>query len=403
MATLHPEDELARLQKLVQKGLPPLVVVTGTNDFFRAEAMELLLPAIPAAAELRVLDAVDERGGGGGAGVDDDAGGDDDADGGGTGEDAAGLAACPELQDLRGGGLFAKTAFLVVRRASAWWQRHAVTIAAQVPKFGKGCGLVLESPKLDRRKKVAATLVKQLAEAGALFEFRDLYELPYDRSRSPVEGELAKWVARRASRLGVALTPDAAWLLVAQVGKQPAELVAELGRLRDRLGADGKRKPLGPEDLRGHVTCSFESTPFELAEAVLGGDRRRALRSVQAMFDRGVRSKDGKAMDIGGLLPFTTAWLYQSLASAYEGRILLDSGVSARDLPGRVGVRQFPERYVEQVQRLDAARLQRGLLALHHCQRMSRLTGEDPDALLERFLAQWFDGVPVPSAQDLEL
>jgi hypothetical protein len=41
-------------------------------------------------------------------------------------------------------------------------------------------------------------------------------------------------------------------------------------------------------------------------------------------------------------------------------------------------------------------------LALVAVQRLSRLTGEQPDALLERFLAAWFDGVPVPVAEGLE-
>ena len=91
------------------------------------------------------------------------------------------------------------------------------------------------------------------------------------------------------------------------------------------------------------------------------------------------------------------------MATTYEGRVLLDSGVSPRDLPSRVGVRQFADRFVEQVRRLDVQKLQRGLLALHACQRSSRTMGEDPEVLLERFLAQWFDGAPVPSAEEFEL
>jgi len=116
-----------------------------------------------------------------------------------------------------------------------------------------------------------------------------------------------------------------------------------------------------------------------------------------------VRAKDGKNMDPGGLLPFAASWLYGQLATTLEARQWLDSGVSPRDLPAKVGVRMFVERFVEQVQRHDAARLRRGLLALHACQRLSRLTGEAPDALLERFLMQWFDGAPIPTAEDLEL
>lgn len=402
MAAPNPEDELTRLGKLVQKGLPPLLVVTGVNDPFRAEAVDRAVAAVPKDAELRLVDAGEERGGGGGDGDDD--GGDDDGDGGGEAAAAdAAAASCPELQDLRGGGLFARTAFVVVRRASGWWQRHGGAVAAALPRFGKGCGLVVEAPKLDKRKKAVQQLLKQLADAGALFEFRELYDMPFDRTRSPFEGELCKWVVGRAQKLGVPLQPDAAWLLVMQVGKATPELLAELQRLRDQLGADPKRKPLAPADLRGKLTCSFGSTPFELAEAVLGDDRRAAWRSVRAMFDRGVRSKDGKSMDPAGVLPFATSWLFGQFAQALEGRQHLDAGASERDLPQKCGVFQFADRFVANVRRHPQPRLRRGLQALHACQRQSRLTGEDPDVLMERFLAQWFDGAPIPTAEDLGL
>jgi hypothetical protein len=76
--------------------------------------------------------------------------------------------------------------------------------------------------------------------------------------------------------------------------------------------------------------------------------------------------------------------------------------VSPRDLPERLGVRFFGDRVVVQVQQSSLAKLRRGFLALHSCQRLSRTTGEEPDALLERFLLQWFDGASIPTAEDLE-
>ncbi|MBL8737797.1 MAG: hypothetical protein JNL12_15295 [Planctomycetes bacterium] len=400
MAVPNPEVELTRLGKLLAKGLPPVLVVTGVNDSFRAEAMDLVLAAMPKDGELRIVDAVGERAGGGAA--DDDEADDDGDEAGDAADAAAGLAACPELLDLRGGGLFAKRAFVVVRRAANWWRKHATTVGSQLPHIGKGCGLVIEAGKLDKRKKAAATLVKQLADGGALFEFRELYDTPFDRTRSPLEGELCKWVIGRAAKAGVPLQPEAAWLLVAQVGKNPPDLLAELQRLRDRFG-DGVKAPLAPAQLQGKLTTSFASTPFELADAVLGGDRRAAFRSVRAMFDRGVRQKDGRTMDAGGLLPFATSWLFQRLAQVLEGRQMLEGGVSLRDVPERLGVRFQGEQLAAQVQRWTKARLSRGLLALHACQRSSRTTGEDPDVLLERFLCQWFDGVPIPTAEDFEL
>lgn len=396
MAIPHPQEVMQRVEQLAKKGLPKVTLVTGPNDFFRREAVDLLLAAVAEDAELRTLDAVEVRapGGGGSDGADEDA--DRNGEGGGLGD-------CAELLDLRGGGLFSRRAFLCVRRAGNWWRRYALTLVDQAEKFGDGCGVIVEAPKLEKRKRAVAAFVKQWTEAGSVFEFRELYELPYDRSRGPLEGELARWVAHRGSKLGVALTPEAAWMVVARVGKQPAELVAELRRLQGLLGADRKRPPLRPEELRGQLTIGFESNPFELAEAVLGGDRRAAQRSVRAMFARGVRGRDGRQVDAGGLFPFTTSWLYQSLARAYEGRLLLDEGVSPRDIPGRVGVRQFGDRFVGEVRKNDLPHLRHGLLALHHCQRMIRMQGEDPEIALERFLSHWFDGTAVPTARDLEL
>ncbi|MFY9345240.1 MAG: hypothetical protein WAT39_22310 [Planctomycetota bacterium] len=399
MGIPHPEDELDRLRTLTARGLPTVTILTGSADHFRVEAVEALLAAMPKSADLRILDAVDVHGAGG----KDDGADDEDGDVVDVAADAEqGLEGCPELQELRGGGLFAKTSFLVVRRGGGWWKQQVEMLALAIPTFGKGCGLVIEAAKLDKRKKAAQALVKELAARGALFEFRDLWDSPFDRNRSPLEGELCKWVVARAKQLGVALRPDAAWLVVLQAGKAPAALLAELGRVRDRFGADKSRKPLAPEDLRGKLNWTSETTQFEFTEAAMAGDRRGALRSLRAMFDRGMRGKDGKRVDHGGLLPATTSWLFQQLAVTWEGRQLLDAGTSPRDLPAKAGVHVFAERFLAQVQANDLPRLRRGLQALHACQRASRLTAEEPDVLLERMLAQWFDGAPIPSLQDLE-
>lgn len=394
MAVPHPDRELERLQGQLRKGLPSALMITGASDWYRNEAIRLVTAAVPNDAELRIVDAGQDRAGG--ARADDEDAEDDTAD-----EDGD-IAPCAELQDLRGGGLFARRTVVLVRRATNWWKNHGAAVAAQAAKFAAGCSLVVEAAKLDKRRKAVAAFVKAAADDGTCVEFRDLWDQPWDRSRGPLHGELCQWVVQRAQALGVPLEPEAAWLVVLQVGKSLSELQAELQRLRDRLPADKGRRPLRPADLRGQLTCSFESTPFELADAVLGGDRVAAFRSVRAMYDRGVRGKDGRTGDVAGILPFATSWLFQSIASALEGRVLLDSGVSPRDLVQRANVRSYAERFVATVQRHDQRRLRHGLRALHHCQRASRQTGEDHEVLLERFLAMWFDGVPVPPIEEFE-
>ena len=66
-------------------------------------------------------------------------------------------------------------------------------------------------------------------------------------------------------------------------------------------------------------------------------------------------------------------------------------------------MRQFADRFVASVRKNDQPQLRRGLLALHACLRESRITGEDDVVLLERFLGQWFDGLPIPTGEELEL
>jgi|GEM_PF-1899338 len=387
MAAPNPVMELQRLGKVLRAGLPPIVLVHGPSEFFRTKAMERLLAAAPGDAEVRAVDGAEVRAA---------AATDDDVDG-------AAAATVPVLQDLRGGGLFAAVTVVAVRRAANWWKRHSASVAEVAPNIKAGSCLLVEAPKLDKRKKAVAALFKQLAASGAVFEFRDLYDMPYDRAQGPLEGELCKWVVAAGKKTGVLLTPKSAWLMVSQVGKSPVELLGELERLRDQLGSDPDRPPLAPEDLAGRLSVSFESTPFEFAEAVLGGDRRSAQRSLSAMYQRGVKQQDGKSMDSGGVLPFTTSWLYRQISVAYEGRVLLDTGTSMRDIPARCGVRQFADRFLEQVKKNDQAQLQRGLTALHACLRKSRLLGEGGEALLERFLAQWFDGAPIETAEELQL
>ncbi len=395
MAVPHPDKELDRLRAACRGGLPALVVLTGGSDWFRSEALEFVLAQVDPAAELIPVDGQAVSGRGRRAAGDDEGDADEGEEA--DADDASGPG-CRDLQPLFGGGLFAQRAVVVVRRGDKWWSKHASAVASAQSRIQRGSTLVLETQKLDKRTRFG----KELSGSGAAFEFRDLYETPFGRPDQPLQGELAQWVLQRSKKLAIPLMPESALLLLAQVGKDPSLLAAELDQLKDQFGEGGSKKALSPEDLKGKLTCSFESTPFELAEAVLGGDRRRAMRSLHAMFDRGVKQKDGKRMDQGGLFPFATSWLFSSVAQCLEGRVLLDQGVPMRDVPQKAGVFGFVDRFVQHVQKNSRERLEIGLLALLHCQRQRRLSAEEDDVLLERFLVRWFDGDAAPDVEDVE-
>lgn len=355
MAAPNPQKELDRLQQTLARGRPAVIVLTGAAAFFRNEAFELAITGVPQDVDLRRIDGQEETDG-------------------------------RELHDLLGATLFGSGTVVAVRRGDAWLASHGAELVETLPRIKSGCGLVVEAQKLDGRTKLS----KQLAAAGACFEFRELWAEPFDRSRSPLEAELVQWVVLRGRQLGARLTPEAAYLVVSSVGKEPHEIVAELRRLAPGLPRD---KAAGPDALRGKLTISFESTPFQFADAVLANDRRAAMRSLDAMFERGVKGRDGAAVDAGGVFPFTTSWLWTSLSNAHAGRALFESGVRLDEVPARVGVRTFVDRYRSQVEQNDEARLRRGLLLLLDAQRELRSSGEDPRAILERFLARHFEPV----------
>jgi len=361
MAIPPPERELERLRQRAQAGLGPLTVITGPSAFFRREALALALAAVPAGRDRRSVDG------------------------------QQGETSGQELADLRGGTLFGGGSWLVVRRAEPWLAQHGDDLLRTLPAIAKGCGLIVEAAKFDKRTKLGKAL------AGAeTYEFRDLYAEPYDRSRSPLDAELVGWVAQRSRACGVPLGLEAAYVLVMTAGKDPADLMAELQRLAAQpvLVAAARQRPLQAADLRGRLTCGFESTPFELAEAFLDHDRARCLRSLRAMFARGVRGRDGAPVDRGGVFPFAMSWLHQAVAGVHRGRLLLERGVPSADIAAQLGVRVFADRFVRQVSGNPQPRLRRALLLLRDTQRRLRNTGEDPELLLESLVARHFEDHP---------
>ena len=354
MAVPNPETELGRLRSATKSGLPPIVVLMGPSGYFRGKAFDLVRDAIPEAAEVRIVS------------------GDQATDG------------C-ELEGLRDSGLFATSSWLMVRRGDTWLREQGSALESILPHMGAGCGLLLEVSKLDKRRKLS----KALIGAGGSFEFRDLYPEPYNRNESPLSAELVRWVVARGKDHSLRLSQEAAYMIVSTVGQGPAELLAELERVRTRL--DGHGGSITPDDLCGALTCGFESTQFKFADAMLSKDRRQAMRSLEAMFRRGVKGRDGKPrIDGAATFNIVLSWFYTSLAQAYEGRLLLDQGVALRDIPGRLGVRVFVDRLQDHVTRNSLEHLRRAILLLVECQREMRSPKVDPEWLLQRFVMRYF-------------
>src|SRR5262245_34443551 len=173
MAIPNPERELQRLEREIERGLPPCLLLLGPSGWFRTQAFERALAKVPPGAELRIVDGTHKSDG-------------------------------KELGLLRGGALFARAACLAVRRAHDWLAAHAEELERLVPKIAKGSALLLETPKLDRRTRLG----KLLVERALVVEFRDLYAEPYGARASPLEAELVQWLVQRSRACGIPVTPE---------------------------------------------------------------------------------------------------------------------------------------------------------------------------------------------------
>jgi DNA polymerase-3 subunit delta len=99
--------------------------------------------------------------------------------------------------------------------------------------------------------------------------------------------ELPRWLVERARELGLVLDTQAARALVAQVGERQQRLVRELEKLALEYG-EGAR--IGPEEVLESCASSSERKVWTLADAVVAGDERVAMRALLELRQQGERT-----------------------------------------------------------------------------------------------------------------
>lgn len=137
--------------------------------------------------------------------------------------------------------------------------------------------------------------------------------------------ELPRWVTGQAAALGLELTPDAARALVAHVGERQQRLLRELEKLA--LGADADpstRTPLDADRVAALTASSSERRAWTVADAVVAGDERAAVRAFLELRQQGER--------VPGLL----YWISQRVRQAHEVAAALDAGEAPAQIKRRL-------------------------------------------------------------------
>ncbi len=166
--------------------------------------------------------------------------------------------------------------FVIADGVERWKDAEAEQVAAALAGVDPESLTVAFFAREEGRSKVPAGLVKAVKAAGG--------QIAEESQVKP--RELPRWLAQRASELGLELDNQAARALIAQVGDRQQRLLRELEKLAIEHGAGAT---IGVEEVQDSCASSVERKVWTLADAVVAGDRKAATRLLMELRGQGER------------------------------------------------------------------------------------------------------------------
>jgi DNA polymerase III subunit delta len=198
--------------------------------------------------------------------------------------------------------------------------------------------LVFVSDALDNRRNIATMLRK----ACEVVSFDPLDE----REAAP------QWIRDYVARAGRFIEPQAAAYLVGMVGVDLMRLSAELDKLINYAGEKGR---IGKPEIDELVIDSREHSNFELTDAILDGDRRRALNLLDRIYANASERPETLSLMILGAIGSN----YRKMLAAKE---LMRRNAPNAEVAKAVGMSPFfVTKFNGRVRKIDAARILRGI------------------------------------------
>lgn len=231
--------------------------------------------------------------------------------------------------------MMARRRLVIVRDADALDAKELEQLVAYVEKPSPETCLLFVAEKADLRLKFFTTFKKQ----GVLLKLEPL-----------AERQLPAFVREEARSRGLRVQPDAASLLVAEVGSELGLLVDAIERLALYAGASEGKREVRIEDVEAVVASTRTRSVFELSDAIGEGNLGRALGALGSLL---------KAREPALRILAMVARQVRLLLTA---RSLLDARASRGELAEALGLPPFVVEKIEaQARRFDA----RALVAMH--------------------------------------
>lgn len=182
--------------------------------------------------------------------------------------------------------------------------------------------------------------------------------------QSPPQRQLPAWVSARARERGLELDRDACKALIGAVGPRQQRLIREI----EKLGASVHPKTrLAATDIERLASSELSARAYELADAVVAGDRRAAFGVFEQLRSGG---------EPPGRLIFSVARRLREVLAVHERLVAGESETTVASqlkLPSWIA-----KRTVAEAKRCDVEALRGAVCALHDCEVRMR-SGEVDD------------------------
>jgi DNA polymerase-3 subunit delta len=242
--------------------------------------------------------------------------------------------------------------FIVVDGVERWRDRDLDDLERALGSIPEGTTVAFFARE-DGRMKAPARLRQAIERVGG--------DISTESSLRP--WELPKWAIARARELDLRLDPEAARALVAHVGERQQRLLRELEKLALELGPGAS---VDVERVQELTAASAERRAWTLADALLTGDRRAAIRALLQVRAQGER------------LPGLIWWMSARLRDAHRVARALEAGEPVSQV--RRGLRMPPkaaEQLIADARRLGGDRLREAIEEIADLELGSRGGGRD--------------------------
>jgi len=225
--------------------------------------------------------------------------------------------------------------------------------------------LAFVSDGLDNRRNIATMLRKSCEVVG--FDPLD------EREGAP------NWVRDYAARAGCQMDLSSAAYLVGMVGVDLMRLANELDKLIAYVGPKGR---ITQDEIDELVRHSRQHSNFELTDAILDGDRRKALHLLHRIFDNASESPQSLSLMILGAI----ASNYRKMLGAKE---LMRQNAANSEVAKAVGMSPYAVgRFNEKVRRVETERILKGIERIGATDVALKTSKATPRLLLEVLICE---------------